>query len=155
LSSGVATSSPSTAEDRHRRRDHRIAVEQRGAEDAQRRHQPEDSRRGIGGAQGERRQRHDAALALVVGAGDEEDVLQRHRDRQRPEDQRQDPQHIFRGDRQRVMATKDFLHRVQRTGPDVAKDDAHRRQRGGRQTRLLAVRPDPADCCGAAISAKL
>ena len=46
-------------------------------------------------AQRQRQQRHDAALALVVGAHDEHDVLQRHHDDQRPEDQRQHAQHVL------------------------------------------------------------
>jgi hypothetical protein len=75
---------------RHRGCDDGIAVEQGGTEDAERRHQPENPRRRIRRAQRQRRQRHDAALAPVVGAHDEEDVLQRDGDRQRPEDQRQD-----------------------------------------------------------------
>ena len=76
---------------RDRRRDHAVAVEQRGAEEAER-----DQRR-LRAAAAERRSRgsgaiegHDAALAVVVGAHDEGHVLDRDDDRHRPEDQRDD-----------------------------------------------------------------
>ena len=76
-------------EDRDRRRDHPVAVEQRSAED------PERDERGLGratleahAALDERDEGHDPALALVVGAHDEGHVLDRDDDRDRPEDER-------------------------------------------------------------------
>jgi len=76
---------------------------------------------------------HDAALAAVVGAQDEDDVLDRNDDDQRPEEQRQAAVDIGLAGRDRVVAGEDFLDRVQRAGPDVAIDDAERGQREDRE----------------------
>jgi hypothetical protein len=48
------------------------------------------------GLRGQREHGDEAALAVVVRAQDERDVLQRDDDRQRPEHQRQDAQHVVR-----------------------------------------------------------
>jgi hypothetical protein len=79
------------------RRDDAVAVEQRGAEEHHAAIQPMRPL-GLGdaarlGHQGE--QRHDAALTLVVGPHDEREVLDRHDHDQRPEHQRQQPQHVL------------------------------------------------------------
>ena len=56
-------------------------------------------------------QRHDPALAVVVGAHHEQDVGDRHDDRHRPEDQRDDPEDGLRRrlDRVRVARVEDRL----------------------------------------------
>ena len=86
------------AEHRDRRRDDAVAVEQRRADDDEhRRPRPMRSSsallRSVVGH--ERQQREDAALAVVVGAHDERQVLDGDDHRQRPEDQRQDAEHVL------------------------------------------------------------
>ena len=105
---------------RDRRCDHAVAVEQRGAEDAQR-----DQHRPTGPpwrqrALHERDQGHDAALALVVRAHDHRHVLDRHDDRDRPEDQRDDPVDVVLVDLD-AFGEEHGLHRVQGAGADVAE----------------------------------
>jgi hypothetical protein len=71
---------------RHGRRDHRIAIEQRGREHAKQ----DERRRPLGVfrlAVDQCEQGQAAALALVVGLHDGEDVLERHHDHHRPEHQ--------------------------------------------------------------------
>ena len=77
--SGVATSAFDRAEHRDRRRDHAVAVEQRGAEDAEQRSARSARRRCRSRARQQRGQREDAAFALVVGAHHDRDVLDRDR----------------------------------------------------------------------------
>jgi hypothetical protein len=71
--------------------------------------------------------RHDAALALVVGAQDQCHVLEGDDDDQRPEHQREDAEHVRRRDWHRMVGVaEDFLDGIQRAGADVAIDDAER-----------------------------
>ena len=124
---------------RHRGRDNGIPVKQAGAEYSQDGHQPQHARSRPLRAQRKRCQRHDAAFAAIVGTGDEHYILERHRDGQRPEDQRKDAEQVVRGDRHRVGAVEDFLHGVQRTGADIAIDHAHGCHRDRRQAGLRGV----------------
>jgi hypothetical protein len=114
---------------RDRRRDQAVAVEQRGAEQAEQDHRlPLAAANPLIGEDAGH-QRHDAALALVVGAQDQRHVLERDHDDQRPEHQREDAQHVLRRDRHRVVGVaEDFLEGVQRAGADVAIDHAERGQ---------------------------
>src|SRR5207248_3482968 len=81
-------------------------------------------------APGERGQGHDAALAVVVGAEDEPDVLDRHDQRDRPEDHRDDAVDVTRrGSHRAVVDGEDGLDGVERAGADVAEDDAERAER--------------------------
>ena len=77
----------------------------------------------------QRQQRQDAALAVIVGAQDENDVFERHHQHQRPEDERDDAED-FGGCRAHgrwpLSATG---KRIERAGADIAEDDAERRQR--------------------------
>ncbi len=72
-------------------RDDRVAEEQRCPHDAYAEHNRRTCREG---AARQRHQRQDAALAAVVGAQHEHDVLDRDRYRQRPDDQRQNAQNV-------------------------------------------------------------
>ena len=77
----------------------------------------------------QRQQREDAALAVVVGPHDEDQVLDRDDDDQRPEDQRQHAEDVGRASTaMRVRAVEALAQRVQRAGADVAVDDAERRE---------------------------
>jgi hypothetical protein len=106
------------AEHRDRRGDDAIAVEQTGAE--QRRqggHTEAGARLDRRARRQERGQRQDAALAFVVGAQHEGEVLDHHHEQQRPQDEREHAEHRrrFRGHRvldRRVGET--LLERVQR-----------------------------------------
>ena len=74
-------------------RDHAVAIDQRRAEQA---HGGEDGR-AVGPVRADQRhQRQDAALAVIVGAHDEQAVFDRDGDDQRPEDQRQAAERALR-----------------------------------------------------------
>ena len=129
-------------EHRQRRRDQRIAVEQRRADDA------EEHQRGCALAQRPLRQRHQrqgAAFALVVGAQQDEHVFERDDENQRPQDQRDDPEHdLARGALGGRAGGDDRLaKRIERTRADVAVDDADaaegERPKAGRRTRVAVL----------------
>ena len=110
-------------------RDDAVAVKQRRAEDAEHDEHPAlafahdlDRRR-------QRRQRQDAALAAVVGAQDEDAVLDRDDEDQRPEDERQHAEDVLGRGGDGVRAVEALAHRVERAGADVAVDDAERGER--------------------------
>ena len=68
---------------------------------------------------GQRHQRHDAAFAAVVGAQHESHVFDGNHENQRPEDQRQNAEDVFRrgGD---ALAGEAFAQGIQRAGADIA-----------------------------------
>ena len=74
----------------------------------------------------ERYQRENSAFAAVVGAHDEDDVLDADDADQRPQYQRQDAVDVDFCRRQSVFGLEAFPQRVQRACPDVAVDDAER-----------------------------
>ena len=71
-------------EHRERRSDDRVAVEQRRRDDAEEYDEAGRSRRA---AHGERHERERPALSVVVGTDQEDHILERDDDEQRPEDQ--------------------------------------------------------------------
>ena len=79
------------AQHRDRRRDHAVSVEERGAEEAE-----ADEEQGPAAhlARGERHEGQDSSLAVVVRAQDVDVVLERDDDHQRPDDERQDAEHV-------------------------------------------------------------
>ena len=115
------------AQDRNRRRDDPVAIEQRRA-DQPRHHDPQIAPlAAVRRAQHQRGQRQQAALAAIVGAHDDDDVFDRHDQDQRPENQRQRAE-----DRVLVDASEGqqgLPGRVERRCPDVAEHDPERRQR--------------------------
>ena len=116
------------AEHGDRRRDHPVAVEQRRAEDAEQHQQPTAS--ALGARMGsERGQRENASLALVVGAQHDGDVLHRHHQQQRVDDQGQHAEDVLVGRRHRVGAVEALAQCVERAGADVAVDDAQSSER--------------------------
>ena len=84
----------------------------------------------------QRHQREDASLALIVGLDDDEVILDGDDDDKRPEDERQDAEHVARGDGDRVLSVEGFAQRVQGTGADVA---IHHAQRAERERREVAA----------------
>ena len=113
------------------RRDHTVAIKQCGAEHAN--HQQRVTQlRLVGHRRGsQREQRHDAALAVVVGTHDEGHVFQGHHDHQGPEDERHDADQVRLIQGQPVGRIEDGLHHVQRAGADVAVDNAQGAQSQG------------------------
>ena len=81
---------------RDRRRDDRVAEEHRGADHAEHQH---ERRAPADRPEGERGERERAALAVVVGAQQDEHVFDRHDDDQRPQDHRKDAEHDLARDR--------------------------------------------------------
>ena len=92
---------------RERRRDHRVAVEQRAADDAE-----QHQRAGALPMRvlRQRHQRQRAALAVVVGAQQDDDVFERDDDDQRPQDQRQHAEHGLAG--RRAVGADRGVHRL-------------------------------------------
>ena len=105
------------AQDRDRRRQGAVGKEKRRAEHAEHaQHRPAP---GHAAGQDQRRQREHATLAAVVRVQDHGAVLDADDDDQRPDDQRQDAEHVgrlghLRRDRERGAKG------IQRTGADVA-----------------------------------
>ena len=86
---------------------------------------------------------HDPALAVVVGAHDEGDVLDRDDDRDRPEDERDHAVDVGLGRAHRVVVGgEDSLQRVERARADVAEDDPERAERERGHAQVMAP-PDP------------
>ena len=92
-------------------------------------------------------ERHDAALAVVVGAHHERDVGERDDDHDRPEDQRHDAVDVVRVDRYgvRIAGVEHRLNGVDRAGSDVAEHDPECTDNKGQPRRfrntLCARRP--------------
>ena len=120
-------------------REQAVAVEQGGAQHADHQVDAAAARVDRGLARHQRHQGEHAALAAVVGAHDDDDVLQGDDDDQRPGDQRQDAEHVLMAGLQPGKLAETLLDGVERAGADVAEDDAERRQ-GQRCRTLLAGR---------------
>ena len=119
-------------EHRNRRREHRVAVEERRAEGADQQQRNAPLRMVADRRLREGDERHDAALAAVVGAHNEEHVLQRHDDHQRPEHRRQAADYVGRVERDGMAGGEGLLDRVERAGADIAEDDAQGGEGQGR-----------------------
>ena len=134
VSAGAATLSPSTAgEDRDRRRDGPVAVEQRGADEPE--HQKDRApRAGLRLARPEQSQHgDDAALATVVGPHDQDGIFDRHHQDQGPQDHRggaDDGGGVGQGGI-RHGGLDGFLQGVEGARADVAVDDAECPEGGG------------------------
>ena len=134
---------------RDRRGDHAVAEEQRGAEQPQhrqagRRLRPVPDRPPA--QQGD--QGHDAALAVVVDAHREQHIGDGDDQRHRPDDQRDDPEDVVPGgrDRMRIGWREHRLEGVDRTRPDVTEDDAERARPPGPDAISGEVRPSGWTC---------
>ena len=105
---------------RDRRCDHGIADEHRGADHAERHQHPASAAER---ALAERHPRQRTALAIVVGAQQQQDIFGGDDGKQRPQDQREHAEHD--GARRRLSVTRGagnrFAKRVQRRGTDVAE----------------------------------
>ena len=114
------------AQHRDRRGDHAIAVEERRSDQSQ--GDDDLSARGVRVAplllENERQQRENSALAVVIRAHDENDVLDADDDDQRPDDQREDAVDVVGSWLDAVFELEAFAQRVEGTGTDVPVDDA-------------------------------
>ena len=108
------------------RGDHAVAEKQRRAENAENAHDVTHPRAGLEAALRKRGERHDAALAFVVGAHDHDHVLQRDHQQQRPETQRQQALDRCGVGHQTEVRMEHFLDGVQRAGADIAEHHADR-----------------------------
>src|SRR5438132_9016352 len=134
-----------------RRRDHAVAVQQRRPEEAEpyERAAPAAVRGGAAVRDYERQQRQHAALAAIVGAHHDGEVLDTDDDRERPEDERQQAQYGLWVRWTAGVASEALAKSVQRRRADVAVDDpegpeCERRQRarlGGRRDRSRSRGP--------------
>ena len=127
-------------EHRDRRRDHRVAVEQAGPDGAQQQHLASAAGAVAERALGERDEGQRAALAVVVGAQQDDDVFDRHDEDQRPQDQRQDAEDDLARHRPAGGRGRDqFLERIERARADVAVDDADRAERQRPEAGLVVA----------------
>ena len=118
-----------SAEYRNRRRDHAVAIEQCGPDQAddEQRGAPAPGRRMPDVKQ--REQRDDAALAVIVGAQDQNGVFERDDQDDRPEDHRHDAHHGF--GRGRPACLDGLLQPIKRAGADIAVDNTECGKRHG------------------------
>ncbi len=110
------------AEHRDGRGDQPVAVEQRGAEHTEEHEAPHPASRG-GLRDHQCRQGEDAALAVVVGAHDQGQVLDRDDDHERPEGDRRHAECVRLGDGE-VLVLEGFAEGVEGAGADVAEHHA-------------------------------
>ena len=123
-----------------RRRESAVSVQERGTEKPERQQdRAPPAFRGAG--MDESHQGEDSALAAVVRAQDVDVVLERDHDDQRPEDQRENAENVLGVDGHRVRTEEALANRIQRTGPDVAVDDADGGQTERRDGGPVAVVP--------------
>ena len=114
---------------RNRRRDHGIADKHRCAEHAQRQQRPASAAQR---ALTQRHQRKRTALAVIVGAQQQQHVFCGDDDKKRPQDQGQYPKHDGPRYRLALRSRRGCLaKRVQWRGSDIAKDNANTSQRQG------------------------
>ena len=124
-----------------RGREHGVAVEERGAEHADEEQRDAPLLVALDRLLRERDERHDAALAAVVGAHDEHHIFERHDDHQRPEDRGEAAENVGVAEGDAVIGREGLLYGVQRARADVAEHDAERgkRQRGERGFAMAEV----------------
>ena len=115
------------AEHGDRRRDDAVAVEQRRAKDPS---MISTGMRALFSRRcGSRPSGENPAFALVVGAHHDRDVFDRDDQQQRVDDERQHAEDVRVRRGHRMRAEEALAHRIQRTGADVAIDDADSGQR--------------------------
>ncbi len=114
---------------RNRRRDHGVADEHRSADDPKRQQGPASSAQRT---LTQRHQRKRTALAIIVGAKQQQHVFGSHDDEKRPQDQRQNPEHDDSRDRLALRGAGDsFAKRIQWRRSDIAKDNPDTSERQG------------------------
>ena len=141
------------AQHRNRRGDGAVAVEQRRPDQADHDHDGAPAVLSGAARADQREQRQNAALAVIVGAHDQDRVFDRDDDDQRPEDQRHDAEHRLRRDVSgRTGGLRGDVERIERARSDIAEHDPHageRRRRPGAVYCLPTHRVDLRDGCHA------
>jgi hypothetical protein len=127
-------------EHRDGRRDDAVAIEQRRPDHAE----EEDHHRALAAGfakslLGQSHQGQGPALALVVGAHEEDDVLDRHEQGHGPEDQRHHAQHRMLGRRRAARMGQSLAQGVERAGADVAEHHADRAKGHGDEAVPLGL----------------
>ena len=89
---------------------------------------------------GQRHEGQRTALALVVGAHQEQNVFGRHRVKQRPEQQRHGADHRLVAEAAVLRVSQRLAQRVEGTRSDIAVDDADRRDREPDHGRWFRMR---------------
>ena len=113
---------------RDRRRDQGVAIEERGADDAE---QDDGEALAADRAIGERHQRERAAFAVIVGAEQDQHIFDGDDQDQRPDDERQDAED-HRLERSLAASRRGmhgFAQGIERARADVAIDDADAAER--------------------------
>ena len=127
------------AQDRNRRRDHAVAIEQGGADHGQECHAGDLATLGRTRSESlgdDRQQGENSALAVVVGTHDEDQVLDRDHEDECPEHERQNSEQV--GGNAGVLTSRGvqtLFQGVQRAGANVAEDHAERTENQCGQTR--------------------
>ena len=139
-------------EHRYGRGDHAVAVEQGGAEQHEQDQHAGAAAGGFGRALLDQAEHGEgAALAVVVGAHDEQGVFQADGQDHRPDDQRHDAGNGRRVVGERRLVLEHLLDGVERAGADVAEDDAEGAQHQlGKRLVCGAHETPSAGRCGAA-----
>jgi hypothetical protein len=115
------------AQHRDRRGDHALAAQERRTEQRHERHRADaHTVRRAQPLGHQREQREDPALAAVVRAHHEQQVLARDHERERPDDERQHAQQVLAALHEAVVGVDALLERVEGTRTDVAEDHAER-----------------------------
>ena len=145
-------------EHRQCRRDDGIAVEQRGADDAEQRDDAAGPADTANGARCKRHQGKGAALAVIIRAQQDHYIFERDDDEQRPQDERHHAEHRRPFD-YAVFGTRSgndgFAKGVERAGADIAVNNADAAngkapQAGARTSGADAVHRHFAPCRGSA-----
>ena len=117
---------------RNRRRDNSITEKQGHAKDPDHQEHAAQLRLVFDRLRGQRQQRHQPALAVIVGAHDQHHVFERYDDGKRPEKHRQRAQHALFGNGD--MARRENLFEgIEGRSADVAINDTDGAQRKGRK----------------------
>jgi hypothetical protein len=114
-------------------RQHAVAEEQRQADDRADADSGLDSSRHSGRAMRQRRQRQGAALAVIVGAHDDEDVFDRHHQNQRPENHGERAHHRDMVGQSALGGQHRGAQGIERRGADIAEHHAQRAQHQSEQ----------------------
>ena len=119
-----------SGQNRNGRCDNGIAGKQRRAGNAQQKHPMRALAQGM---LGQGHQRQCAPLALIVGLHEKSDIFQRDRENQRPDQQRDNADHLLRGSACIGGMGQRRLQRIKRAGADVPENNAHRPKRKAEQ----------------------
>ena len=111
-------------QDGNRWRDDAVAVEHGRAEQRERNDPARSAERRCALRDEEGQQGEDASFATVSGAHEHRHVFHAHHEQQCPQEERDDAKDVLLGREDAARSVEGLLERVERTRPEVAKDDA-------------------------------